>query len=142
MTVITPDYTHLDHTADLGIMVRENDLSDLFEHAGMALMHLMLKVKSSKRSGVMKISVSGDDLEDLMVRWLGEILYLFEGENLVVAAITIDSLSGLELEATLKTADFDPRIHEPIREVKGVTYHQIEVAEKGGIWEARVIFDL
>jgi SHS2 domain-containing protein len=90
----------------------------------------------------MKISVSGGDLADLMVRWLGEILYLFEGDDLVVTSISIDSLTPSQLEATLETVPYDPEIHEILNEIKAVTYHQIEVSNKGDIWEARVIFDL
>ena len=56
--------------------------------------------------------------------------------------MNIDSLSQTRLEATLGTYPFDPRIHEILREIKAVTYHQIEVTDKSGIWEARVIFDL
>ncbi|MBW2610481.1 MAG: archease [Deltaproteobacteria bacterium] len=138
----TPDYTLLDHTADLGIKIKGTDQKDLFKSAGKALMHLLVKINPSEKQTPMKISVSGDDLEDLMVRWLGEILYLFEGENLVVTSIEIESLSPSRLEAGIETAPFNPRIHELLREIKAVTYHQIKVAERDGIWEARVIFDL
>ena len=142
MTVTSPDYTFFDHTADLGIKIRGANLKELFENAGKALMHLMLRAKSYKKPDSMRISVTGDDLADLMVRWLGEILYLFEGDNLVVTSVKIESLHQFRLEASLETVPFDPRIHETLREIKAVTYHQIKVADKGGIWEARVIFDL
>jgi SHS2 domain-containing protein len=112
----TPDYTLLDHTADLGIRIRGTDPIDLFENAGRALMHLILRMKSPGKTTPLKLSLSGDDLADLMVRWLGEILYLFEGENLVVTEI--------------------------LMEIKAVTYHQIEVVDKGDMWESSVIFDL
>ncbi|MGD9074802.1 MAG: archease, partial [Desulfobacteraceae bacterium] len=90
----------------------------------------------------MKISVSGEDLADLMVRWLGEILYLFAGENLVVTSIRMGSVSSSALEATLETAPFEPEIHETLREIKAVTYHQIEVTEMPNGWETKVIFDV
>ncbi len=137
-----PDYTLLDHTADLGIKVRGIDLKDLFETAARALMHLMVKGQSPSTPTSMKISLSGEDLADLMVRWLGEILYLFEGENLVVTSTHMDALSSSHLEATLETVPFEPEIHEILSEIKAVTYHQIEVTEKGNAWEARVIFDM
>ncbi len=77
-----------------------------------------------------------------MVRWLGEILYLFEGDNLVVISTDIHALTPLRLEATLRTIPFDPLNHEILCEIKAVTYHQIQVIPKGNLWEARVIFDL
>ena len=142
MSTTTPDYTLLDHTADLGIKIRGTDLKDLFESAGKALIHLMLKGATPGKTSSMKITVSGEDLADLMVRWLGEILYLFEGENLVVNYINIHDITPYRLEATLKTVPFDPQVHEILSEIKAVTYHQIEVANKGDQWEARVIFDI
>ena len=142
MTNITPDYTLLDHTADLGINIRGADLEDLFEGAGRALMRLMIKGETPGRSAPMTISLSGEDLEDLMVRWLGELLYLFEGENIVTTSINVKSVSKSKLEATLGIVNYDPQIHEILSEIKAVTYHQIQVAKKGDQWEARVIFDV
>jgi SHS2 domain-containing protein len=142
MSTTAPDYTLLDHTADLGIRVYGTDLKDLFEGAGRALMHLMVKAEIPSKTHSMKISVSGEDLADLMVRWLGEILYLFVGENLVVTSIRMGSVSSSALEATLETAPFEPEIHETLREIKAVTYHQIEVTEMPNGWETKVIFDV
>ncbi len=138
----TPVYELMDHTADLGIRVKGKDLIDLFENGGKALLHLMVKVRSSGKPAPLKLKVAGNDLPDLMVRWLAEILYLFEGEKVIATAIKIDSLSPTGLEATLWTSPYDPRIHKIIREIKAVTYHRIEVIEKKGLWEASIIFDL
>ncbi len=142
MSTTAPDYTLLDHTADLGIRVRGTDLKDLFESAGRALMHLMVRGKIPSKTTSMKISISGEDLADLMVRWLGEILYLFAGENLVVTSIRIGSISSAHLAATLETAPLEPEVHEILSEIKAVTYHQIEVTETADGWEAIVIFDV
>ena len=138
----TPVYELMDHTADLGIRVRGNDLIDLFENGGRALLNLMVRVRSRGKSVPLSLKVEGNDLPDLMVRWLSEILYLFEGEKVLATSIKINSLSSTGLEATLRTSPYDPRIHEIIREIKAVTYHGIEVIEKKGLWEASIIFDL
>lgn len=137
----TPKYALLDHTADMGINVRGEDLKGLFEAAAKALMHLMIRGNSLAKTSDMNITVSGQDLPDLLVRWLGEILYLFEGEGLVVTYIHIDFLSVSRLDASLKTVPFDPTVHEILSEIKAVTYHQAQVIEKRSFWEAQVIFD-
>jgi len=142
MAIKTPDYAFLDHTADLGINVRGEGLKDLFETAAKALMHLMIGGESQGKTSDMNITVSGQDLPDLLVRWLGEILYLFDGEDLVVTSIHIDFLSLSRLDAALKTVPFDPSVHEIHSEIKAVTYHQIQVIEKGSFWEAQIIFDI
>jgi SHS2 domain-containing protein len=141
MTAKDPEYVLLDHTADLRVAFRGPDLRALFENAAKALMDLMLMGVSSETSAPVAISVAGDDLPDLMVRWLGEILYLLEGEGRVVISLEINRLSTTILDATVNTVPFDPAVHEIRNDIKAVTYHQIEVAEKGDHWEAKVIFD-
>jgi SHS2 domain-containing protein len=137
-----PQYTLLDHTADLGIRVFGSDSKSLFENAAKVLLHLFIRGESLSKTFARKIHVSGEDAADLMVKWLGEVLYLFEGDRQVVTALRIDKLTPSSLEASVETIPFDPEIHEILHEIKAVTYHQIEVAQKGDHWEAQVIFDL
>ena len=137
-----PHFSLIDHTADLGIMVRGKNLKHLFEEAAKSMMYITFKVKCTKKGEIIKLSVAGYDLADLMVRWLGEILYQFEGEHKLVTNVGIDFISPSHLDATLEMVSFDPSLHEILREIKAVTYHQIEVIEKGKHWEARIIFDL
>jgi SHS2 domain-containing protein len=136
------DYLLLDHTADMRMEITGSDPVDLFGKAGRALIHIMLGDIRSKGSDTMKVSLTGEDLSDLMVRWLTEILYQFEGEHLITTDIIIDYLSSATLKASLAITPFDPSQHEVLREIKAVTYHQIDVTRQDGIWKARVIFDL
>ena len=138
----TPDYALLDHTADLAVKVWGKDPKSLFENAGKALMHHMIQGKASVSPANFSISLSGRDLADLLVRWLGELLYLLQGENLVVTDVSIEHLSPDRLEAVIETVPFDPEVHEILSEIKAVTYHQVEAAEKGDHWEAKVILDI
>ncbi|MCP4665930.1 MAG: archease [Deltaproteobacteria bacterium] len=137
-----PHFSLLDHTADLGMQVHGPDLVTLFEEAARSIICIMIGAPRVGKTDTMKLHVDAQDLPDLMVRWLGEILYLLQGEKKVVTHVKIDSLSPVHLVATLKTVPFDPNRHEIIREIKAVTYHQIDVAQKNDQWEARVIFDL
>ena len=138
----TPDYALLDHTADLAVKVWGKDPKSLFENAGKALMHLMLRGKACVSPAGSRISLSGRDLADLLVRWLGELLYLLQGENLVVIGLSVEQLLPDRLEAVVETVPFDPAVHEILSEIKAVTYHQVEAAEKGDHWEAKVILDI
>ncbi len=137
-----PDFMVLNHTADLGIMVQGTDIRNLFERAALAMMQMMVNSRPAGKTHTFKLSLDGQDLPELMIGWLGEILYLFEGEKEVVIGIEIDAISPSHLDATLESVSFDPDLHEILCEIKAVTYHQIEVAEKDDCWEARIIFDL
>ena len=137
-----PDFKILDHTADLGITVRGYDLQNLFESAAKSMLQVMFGENYAEGSKTLKLSVQGEDLADLMVRWLGEILYIFEGENEMVTDVEIDSIVPSHLYATVKTIPFNPDMHEIFCEIKAVSYHQIQVAKKNHRWKARIIFDL
>ncbi|MBW1668393.1 MAG: archease [Deltaproteobacteria bacterium] len=136
------DYILLDHTADLGIKVRGKTLENLFENAAKAMIELTVRGKSEGKIHSRKIVLSGQDLADLMVQWLGEILYLFEGEKLVATSAKIDKLSPSMLEASVEAVPFDPEFHVIINEIKAVTYHQSKVLKKGDHYESTIIFDL
>ena len=64
MTKTIPEYTMLDHTADLGVIITGSSLVDLFENAGRTLLHLMFKIRPDKKADLIRISISGNDLAD------------------------------------------------------------------------------
>lgn len=135
-------YQIIDHTADLGIIVKGPDVKSLFIRAAQAMTDLMVRGDIRDKTAIRDILVEGEDFPDLMVRWLGEILYLFEGENLMVHSIEIKSISPIQLKSTLSLSSFEPEYHQVLREIKAVTYHQISVDKSDDGWEARVIFDI
>jgi len=136
------EFIMLNHTADLGIMVCGKDVKNLFENTALAMMQTVVNIGAAEKTTTTRISLDGQDLAELLVRWLGEILYLFEGEKEVVTVARISSISPTHLDATLDSIPFDPALHEILCEIKAVTYHQIEVAKKDDHWEAKVFFDV
>lgn len=135
-------YRLLNHTADLGICINGSSLKKLFENAGKALLEQLVNIKQSSECKRLPISLSGTDHADLMVKWLSEILYIFNGENLVVEDIMVKSVRENRINSILTFTPFTAAKHDLIREIKAVTYHQIEVKKKKNLWSARVIFDL
>lgn len=135
-------YRIIDHTADLGIIVKGDDEKNLFIRAAQAMTDLMVKGDITKETVTKDISLKGEDFPDLMVKWLGEILYLFNGEKLLVQSINIKSISPIALKSTLTLSSFEPEHHQVKREIKAVTYHQIFVDKVNDGWQARIIFDI
>ncbi len=135
-------YQIIDHTADLGIIVKGPDVKQLFILAAQAMTDIIVKGDISEKTATRDVLVEGEDFPDLMVRWLGEILYLFEGENLILHSVEIKSISPIQLRSTLTLTSFEPEHHQVLREIKAVTYHQISVNKSDDGWEAKVIFDI
>jgi len=136
-----PSFSFLDHTADMGIIIRHEDLEGLFETAAAAMMHIMVRPRTMLNPAQKDLLISGLDLPDLMIRWLGEILYLYDAEREIVTDARILTLSRHGLKARIFFTPFDPSTFEVLCEIKAVTYHQAQVRKKGDHWEARVIFD-
>ncbi len=137
-------YKTIDHTADLGIELEAETLKDLFEKAALSLTHLILGEipEQQEKAETYKVEIKGEDLSDLMMNWLSEVLYLFEGEKKITCGLHIDYIDSKRLTATLTLIRFDERKHEAQYEIKAVTYHQLDVTKKDGHWKARVIFDV
>ena len=135
-------YKLINHTADLGIHVFGTDPVELFANAAFATFDMLTEIDSLKSLKTTNLRVTGDDWSDLMVNWLRELLYLWNGKELLVKKAQILALSEKELSANVELDPFDPDRHEIKIEIKAVTYHQIQVSEGPKGWEAKIIFDI
>ncbi len=132
----------LDHTADIGLIVRGETLKALFENAGKGFFHLVTDLRKVKRRVERRVDLKGESLDRLMVDWLSELLYLHDVESLLFREFKVESVGEDGLGAVAKGEPFQEGIHVIKTEVKAVTYHQIEVRQEKGRWRARVILDL
>jgi SHS2 domain-containing protein len=137
-----PRYEIIDHTADLGMVVKGADAKDLFTNAAYAMMDIMVEEDRGGKGAKRQIAIEGEDYSDLMVRWLGEILYLFDAERQLVWGIEITAIGPNRLESFLALTSLEEWRHEIKREIKAVTYHGISVQKVNDEWEARIIFDI
>lgn len=135
-------YECIDHTADLAIVVHAASLKQLFEEAGRALFDLLIRTRGVRASHSIICTVEGADKEDLMVNWLRELLYLFNGEEKAVSSIEILDLTPSRVEARLDWIPVDFTQDEVMTEIKAVTYHQIRVEKTDLDYEAQVVFDV
>lgn len=84
------------------------------------------------------IALSADDAALLLVLWLRELLYLHQVESLAYRGVDFDALSERRVSARVRLGSAG----QAIREIEGVTYHEVEVAREGAGWRARVVFDV
>jgi SHS2 domain-containing protein len=135
-------YETFDHTADVGIRVFGRTIEEVFINAAWALFDLLTDLDSIRETLIREITVEGADREDLLVRWLSELLFLCEGKGFLFRQFSISSLTATSLKAVVRGEVFDPSLHQFKTEIKAVTYHQVEIIDKGESWVARVIFDI
>src|SRR5262245_8926034 len=135
-------YESIDHTADLGLRVYGSDPRDLFRHAGEAFTDLVSDTKKIEPAMRKNIEVRGDSLEDLLIGFLKELLYLFDTEKLLFSKFTIKNLSDNLIQVEAHGEALDLEKHPFKTEIKAVTYHQFRIEEwKEGL-RATIIFDV
>jgi SHS2 domain-containing protein len=88
------------------------------------------------------LTVEGSDPADLLINFLREILYLFNGEALIVGECEITKCGNKALDARLLLEPYNKKKHVMKTEIKAVTYHGLAVKKTKKGWRARVIFDV
>lgn len=136
------DFRLLAHTADMGIEATGDSRAEVFVAAARGLKNMIFgDVPVTPRQGA-PVSLAGGDAGELLVAWLGEILYLFEVRGLVPAEFVISEIGEGALRGEVRGEPFDPARHPVEREVKAITYHQLFVEQEDQGWRARVYVDL
>ena len=135
-------YRQFDHTADLGVEAFGKTPKELFANAAFAVFDILSDLKHVNPIVEKKVVVDGDGWEDLLINYLREILYLYNGEGLLLKEFSIDVINERHLEGRVSGEPFNPARHRINTEIKAVTYHQATVKEERGVWQGRVIFDV
>ena len=139
---VPKEYEFIEHTADLGFKAYGATLEELFGHSAEAFFEALVALDSVKETIERSIEVEADALDNLMVSWLAELLYLFDTERLLFKTFHVKRIKDNHLEANVRGEVLDPARHEIKTGIKAVTYHGLYVKEREGGWEARVILDI
>lgn len=137
----------LDHTADIGFEAEAASLDGLFRLAADGLVSALgasADAASPRAEAPEELALDRPDLERLFVAWLRELLHRSTSEGLVpdVEEVRVRE-GGDEAPASLSARLAWRRwTDDPVREIKGVTYHGLRVERRGERWHARVVLDV
>ncbi len=135
-------YEFFEHTADLGLRVRAADLKSLFEDAGRGLTSMIIDNPADIRlDQEVSISIDGSETDYLLFDWLNELLYRFDSEGLLFGEFNVE-LEPTGLKAIVRGEPVTADRHQLSREVKAITYHQLQVEQTADGWQAEVIVDI
>ena len=133
-------YHYLDHTADLGVEICGQGLEGLFKNIGKAIFETQI-IGDIGQSKERIISLTYDSLEDLVIDWCRELLYVFSVEGFIPREYKIRIVEK-SLKARLRGDRFDKERHRVRIEIKNPTYHDFLLEEKNGRYKTRIIFDV
>lgn len=136
-------YRVIDHKADIKIKVKGKKLNELFSEAMSGLLYIAIKRKKREIKGFekKKLSIEGFDMEDLLVRFLNELIYLISAKKIPLK-IEKMKLSEKNLEAEILIAPFKEEWFEVKTELKAATYHNLKIEKMKDGFLTRVVFDV
>ena len=132
----------IEHTADIGIEVEADNLSELFEGVAAAMFSLMVDPDTVRQTVERELSLESGDLEELLFMWLNELLFVLYAEGLLFSGFKVKDIGEDRLVATATGEKLDPQRHRLDEEIKAATYHEMMVERRDDGWKARVIFDV
>ena len=135
-------FNFLDHPADLGLEAYGQSLAETFEQAALGMISIIVDPSTVEAGDCREVTLQGSGYEHLLVRWLQEILYLYDGEHFVSRRFRINHLDPERLLAVVHGEAFDSTRHSTRMDIKAVTYHQLEVHEEQEIHRVRVFLDI
>jgi SHS2 domain-containing protein len=131
-----------EHTADLGLRVRADDLNKLFAEAGWALCSILVANPNEVRAvEEMPFSIKCNDVEELMHDWLTELLFTFHVYRRLLCKFEVNIYSA-GMTAVARGEKIDLQRHELNQEVKAITWHGLKVDHSKAGWIAEVIVDI
>lgn len=130
-------YKELEHTADWALKVWAPDLESLLVTAAKGMYEISEVVTLGKDGVEEQFSLVSQDDESLLVDFLSELLYYAEKDNIAFLEFNL-TLDQSSLEAKL--------VGRPIKfrkkEIKAVTYHNLEISRQNDKLEVTIVFDV
>jgi SHS2 domain-containing protein len=131
-------YEEIEHTADWAIRVRGKDFAELLDNAARGMIELagLSPQQSPPHHGFIELDAM--DRESLLVAWLEEILFNIESRRITFTSFDLRVSHETHLEAHVAEVP----IAEIHREIKAVTFHDLEIKQTADGFEATIIFDV
>lgn len=131
-------FKSIDHPSDVGIIAYGKDRQEIFENAAYGLFSLMADLGSVEVNETIKVKVEAEDLEELMVNWLNELIFIEETKKMICKEFKITNLTDKELSAEIGGAEIDPESQTLYHGIKAATYNQLQIDKN----QAKIIFDV
>ncbi|MFQ6059845.1 MAG: archease [Thermoplasmata archaeon] len=124
-------FEFLEHTADIGIKAYGKSIEESFENAAVGMFEVIADLSKVEPVGEYEVRVRSDNLENLLIDWLEELLFLHETQGVLLSEFDV-SIEKLSLSGRVRGEAIDREKHILRNDVKAVTYHMLEVNEKEG----------
>ncbi|HEX2225708.1 MAG TPA: archease [Candidatus Binatia bacterium] len=136
------NYRIIARQSELAVRVVGTSQTNLFVNAAFALFDVITDTGSIEAKERMQLEVEGSDRDDLLVNWLRELLYLYQGSAYLLKDFTVQEIRDTLVKAEVSGEKLDPDRHEIKQEIAAVAYDQSHMQKTGDQWIAQVILEV
>ncbi|HLN83929.1 MAG: archease [Betaproteobacteria bacterium] len=137
------NYRITKHQSELAVRVVGNSQADLFANSALTLFDVMVTdVQKIDCKESIPLEVEGTDRDDLMVNWVRELLYLYQGSGYLLKEFLIREVKDTLVKADVRGEKIDPDRHEIQQEIAAVASHKSRMQKTGNQWTAHLIFEI
>lgn len=140
-------YEIIEHTADVGLRANGTTKKELFQNAARGMFAIISgdERRDNVTSGTRKtiqIKKEVDTLEELLVDWLSELLYIFNKENILFKSFSVHELNNDGIKGDARGEKTVPGRAVARTEIKAVTFHGLSIQENTRGFSCNIIFDV
>lgn len=130
------------HHSELAVRITGSSQADLFANSAYTLFDVMTDPTAIEIKERIPLEVEGSDRDDLMVNWMRELLYLYQGSGYLLKEFKISQVKDTIVKAEVCGEKIDPDRHEIKQEIAAVAFHKSRMEKTGNQWIAQLIFEL
>ena len=125
-------YRFLEHTADAKFQAFGRTLEEAFINSALATSSLMWDWKTIEKRKKYQIEIKGKDLEQLLINFLEEILYLLDSRMFLLGSVDELKVENKENQYSLRAQFWGDTLSDKYTvfgDVKAITYNEMEIKE-------------
>lgn len=121
------------------------NLKDLFENAAFEMYSLIAKPDSEKKKKPIKITVTANNTEDLLMAFLKELMHYYLVRKILLCSVNVRMLTENKVHAKLTGEELGRR-HHIINDIKSVKYGAsngaVKIVKTRTGYKTQLIFDV
>ena len=146
-----PGWAHAPHPADVIIVAKGQSIEEAFEQAAIGVYEVITDTSKVEPREERSIEDEGEDLEQLLYRWIEDLLFYTDSEGLVFSRFKVEPIEKgrdeqgnpvLRLRAKAWGEKLDPAKHPTRTIVKAMTYAMMEIVKENGCWRVQFVVDI
>jgi SHS2 domain-containing protein len=138
-------FRYLEHVTDAYIEAYGDSMEEAFSYAAKGTVNVMFEIKDIQGTSKVDFRIEGVDYYELLFNWLERVHLFITIDNQVISnfELKISKLdSKYQLTGSGMAETIDIIKHGYKIEIKGVTYHEMEILQQGNQYKVKFILDL